>query len=281
MKLISNKRVLDLFNTQVMGILNLTPDSFYDGGLYNTLSKSIDHVSKMINYGATLIDIGGESTRPGSNRISDEEEANRVLPILREIMNRFDVFISINTSSALVMSESIKLGVHLINDIRSFDSEESLRVAVCSELLVCVMHMKNSMHYSDILHEVDNYFKEQIVRFELAGMNRTQLLLDPGFGFGKTVSDNYRLLSNLNYFHHFNLPLLVGVSRKSMFNLNGINNAMSSLPKHRLIASVSAVVIAAMKGVQIVRVHDVKETMEALNVVRVVQKNHQDREMAK
>lgn len=279
MKLISNKRILDLSSTQVMGILNVTIDSFFDGGLYNTVGKAIDHVSKMIKYGATLIDIGGESTRPGSHRIDDEEELDRVLPILGEIMNRFDVFVSINTSSTLVMRESIKLGVHLINDNRSFDSNESLQIAVCSKLPICLMHMQgspdimqNNPHYSDVLYEVDDYFKKQIIRCELAGIDKTQLLLDPGFGFGKTIVDNYRLLSNLKYFHHFKLPLLIGISRKSMLNLDLIRNT-ALFPKHRLIGSISCAVIAAMQGVHIVRVHDVPETMEALKIVKVVQEN--------
>ncbi|ADV33508.1 dihydropteroate synthase [Candidatus Blochmanniella vafra str. BVAF] len=274
MKLVANERVLDLSYTQIMGILNVTPDSFFDGGLYNTVPKSIDHVDKMISNGATLIDIGGESTRPGSKRISDEEELERVLPVIQAIVNRFDIFISVNTSSALVIKESAQLGVHLINDVRSLADVEAMKAAKYSNLPICLMHMQGSPDtmqklpsYHNVVHEVFDYFKDQITRCQLAGINKTRLLLDPGFGFGKSFQHNYQLLSNLKYFHHFNLPLLIGISRKSMLHCN--NNTYCV--KNRLAGSIACAVIASIQKVQIIRVHDVKETMEALRIVKIVQ----------
>lgn len=271
MKLIVNKRILQLCDTQVMGILNVTPDSFFDGGMYNILPKAIDHVDKMISDGATLIDIGGESTRPGSIRISEEEELDRVLPVVREITKRFDIFISINTSSAMVMRECAMLGVHLINDVRSLDSNESLRTAAWSKMAVCLTHMQGnpntmqcSPYYSNVLYEINNFFIKQVACCEAAGIDRTKLLIDPGFGFGKTVIHNYQLLSNLKYFHHFRLPILIGISRKSMINSDQFD------PNKKLIGSVACAVIAAMQGVHIVRVHDVRETVEALKIVKSI-----------
>lgn len=280
MQLVVNNRILDLSKTQVMGILNITPDSFFDGGKYNTVYKAIDHVREMIMHGATLIDIGGESTRPGSVKISDEEELERVIPVLCEIVKRFDIFISINTSSALVIHECAKLGVHLINDVRSLSINGAIEAAKQSNLAICLMHMQGtpktmqkSPVYFDVVREVDHYFNKQINRCKLAGINKNRLLLDPGFGFGKQIIHNYQLLSNLKYFHHFKLPLLIGVSRKSMINYNNTTD-----PKKRLIGSVTCAAIAAMQGVHIVRVHDVKETMEALYIIKSIQDFNKNKE---
>lgn len=280
MKLIINGRTLELFNTQIMGILNVTPDSFFDGGIHNTLDKAIDHVYKMIKHGATIIDIGGESTRPGSIRISDEEELNRVLPIICEVSKRFDTFISVNTSSALVMRESSMTGAHLINDIRSLHSNGAMESAKQSNLAICLTHMQgipktmqNFPVYSDVVFEVNDYFCKQIDRCKSAGINKNRLILDPGFGFGKQTMHNYQLLMNLKSFHHFNLPLLIGISRKSMINYNQYTD-----PKQKLIGSVTCAAIAAMQGVHIVRVHDVKETMEALHIIQAIRKFNKKKE---
>lgn len=280
MKLIIKGYTLDLSYTQVMGILNITPDSFFDGGLYNTVSKAIDHVGKMIKYGANLIDIGGESTRPGSKKISDVEELERVIPIVSEIKKRFDIFISINTSSALVMYESAIIGAHMINDVRSLSSDEAMEFAKKSDLAICLMHMQGTPQtmqyhpmYSNVVYEINNFFSQQINRCELAGIKKNRLLIDPGFGFGKKTIHNYQLLSNLKYFHHFNLPLLVGVSRKSMINYD-----QDFDPKHKMIGSVACAAIAAMQGVHIVRVHDVKETVEALHIVRSMRRFNNNKE---
>ncbi|URJ25184.1 dihydropteroate synthase [Candidatus Blochmannia ocreatus] len=266
-----NARILKFSKIHVMGILNVTPDSFFDGGKYCVLSKAIDHVSNMINSGATIIDIGGESTRPGSKILSESEELERVIPIIHEVSRRFDVLISVNTSSALVMRESANInnGIHLINDIRSFTMKGAMQVAVECQLPICIMHMQGnpqnmqkSPYYSDIITEIDGYFHDQIIRFESAGISRNKLILDPGFGFGKSVAHNYKLLANLKHFHHFDIPLLIGLSRKSMLSFG------QYAVQQRLIGSISCAVIAAMQGVHIIRVHDVRETVEALKAVQ-------------
>lgn len=282
MELIVNGRTLDLCNTQIMGILNVTPDSFFDGGIYSTVDKSIDYVHNMITHGATLIDIGGESTRPGSTKISDEEELERLLPVTREIANRFDVFISVNTSSALVIRELSTIGIHLINDVRSLSMPHAMSAAKQSNLAICLTHnihcnfntskcIQSCFTYSNIVYEVDNYFNEIIKICNAEGISRNRLLIDPGFGFKKQLLHNYQLLSNLKYFCHFNLPILVGISRKSMINYN---NKYPD-PKYRLIGSTTCAAIAAMQGVHIIRVHDVKETMDALHIIKAMQ--HCDR----
>lgn len=280
MKLFINQRNLDLCNTKIMGILNVTPDSFFDGGNYCTYSKAIDHVDSMINNGATFIDIGGESTRPGAVLISDEEEAERVIPIVYAIVSRFDTFVSVNTSSALVIRESVKAGAHLINDIRSLSAKGAIQAAVCCKLPICLMHMQGEPQtmqrfpkYFNVLEEVNNYFIKQIIRCESAGISRNRLLIDPGFGFGKNLTHNYQLLVNLKYFHHFKLPILVGISRKSMILGSDKNRYSIIAPQQRLIGSITCASIAAMQGVQIIRAHDVKETAEALCIVNLMREN--------
>ncbi|URJ23135.1 dihydropteroate synthase [Blochmannia endosymbiont of Camponotus sp. C-003] len=270
---ITNKRILDFSKIQIMGILNVSPDSFFDGGDYCVLPKAIDRVFNMITDGATCIDVGGESTRPGSDVVSDEEEADRVIPVVRAIAERFDTYISINTSSALIIRESAAIGAHLINDVRSLTAEGAMQAALYCKLPVCLVHMQgepktmqNSPIYSNVTRVVNEYFVQQITRFESEGISRNKLLLDPGFGFGKSLLHNYQLLANLKYFHHFGLPLLVGISRKSMLSLS----SNSYHPKQRLIGSIACAVIAAIQGVQIIRVHDVKETAEALKVVQMM-----------
>ncbi|WHL24992.1 MAG: dihydropteroate synthase [Candidatus Blochmannia vicinus] len=282
MSLVINKRNLNFSEVQIMGILNVTPDSFFDGGNYHTLSKAIDHAFHLISNGATLIDIGGESTRPGSDIISDEEEAERVIPVVRAIAQRFDTYISINTSSALIIRESAAIGAHLINDVRSLTTKGSMQAAVDCKLSVCLMHMKGEpktmqnfpVYYSNVVAEVNEYFSEQISRFELAGIARDKILLDPGFGFGKNLAHNYQLLANLKCFQHFGLPLLVGISRKSMLNLSDNQHN----PKNRLIGSITCAVISVIQGVRVVRVHDVKETAEALQVVKTMLQHEKSKE---
>lgn len=279
MKLIINQCELDLSRTKIMGILNITPDSFSDGGDYYICSKALDRVDYMINHGATFIDIGGESTRPGASSISEEEEADRVVPIIRAVSQRFDIFISVNTSSALVIRESAAAGAHLINDVRSLIFPEAMQAVLHCKLPVCLMHHNTNKNFQitrksitqqyDILKEVNEYFIEQISRCVSAGISRSSLLIDPGFGFGKNLIYNYKLLANLNKLHHFKLPILIGISRKSMLSINYRNqqHRMIVNPKKRVIGSITGAVIAAMQGVHIIRVHDVKETAEALCII--------------
>ncbi|MGP6379225.1 MULTISPECIES: dihydropteroate synthase [Yersinia] len=269
MHLTARGRVLDLSHPQVMGILNVTPDSFSDGGHHNNLDKALQHAQLMLSAGATLIDIGGESTRPGALEVSEQEELDRVVPVVEALANRFDVWLSVDTSKAAVIAESARAGAHLINDIRSLQEPGALEAAAQSELPVCLMHMQGqpqsmqqSPHYDDLLADISQFFKHHIERCVAAGIAKNKLLLDPGFGFGKNLAHNYQLLARLAELHHFELPLLVGMSRKTM-----VGQLLNVPPQQRVIGSVACAVIAAMQGAQIVRVHDVKETVEAMRIV--------------
>ncbi|AKC60276.1 dihydropteroate synthase [Blochmannia endosymbiont of Camponotus (Colobopsis) obliquus] len=264
-----NKLKINYKKPLVMGILNMSPDSFSDGGDFCSFNKAIDRAAVMVAEGADFIDVGGESTRPGASDVSDSEEASRVIPVVTELVKRFNVYISVNTSKPLVIRESACVGVHLINDVRSLNEVGALEAVIDSGLSVCIMHMQGSPNtmqinpsYEDVVQEVDAYFFKQIQRCEIAGLKKNKLIIDPGFGFGKFLKHNYQLLAHLTYFHHFGVPLLVGISRKYM-----VGQLMNVPPKKRVIGSIACAVIAAMQGVQIIRVHDVKETTEALKIV--------------
>ena len=268
MKLYARDSELDLSFPHVMGILNITPDSFSDGGSHATLTDAITHTNEMVNAGATIIDVGGESTRPGATDVSVEEELERVIPVVTEIARRFEVWISVDTSRPEVIRESARAGAHLINDIRALQMPGALSAAAETGLPVCIMHMQGqpktmqqAPEYDDVVAEVDRFFAEQIERCLAGGIQKQNLILDPGYGFGKTLAHNYQLLANLSHFHHFGLPLLAGMSRKSM-----IGQLLNVGPSQRLNGSLACAVIAAMQGAQILRVHDVKETVEAIRV---------------
>lgn len=269
MKLDSRGLTLDLSYPQVMGILNVTPDSFSDGGRFSQIDNALRHANEMIQAGATIIDIGGESTRPGAADVSVEEELDRVIPVAEAIAKNFEIWVSVDTSKPEVMRESDRVGVHLINDIRALQEPGAMDAALETGLPVCLMHMQgmprtmqHEPQYQDVVAEVDAFFVEHIARCLDAGIERSKLLLDPGFGFGKNLKHNYQLLAHLSDFHHFELPLLVGMSRKSM-----IGQLLNVPPEQRVVGSVTCAVIAAMQGAQIIRVHDVKETAEAMRVV--------------
>ncbi len=269
MKLTARGQILSLATPQVMGILNVTPDSFSDGGTHNTPAKALEHARNMIAEGATIIDIGGESTRPGAAEVSPEQEAERVIPVVTAIARESDVWISVDTSKALVIREAANAGAHILNDIRSFSEPGALQAAAQSGLPVCVMHMQGeprtmqqAPHYQNVVREVYTYLEAQVARCVAAGIEKNHIILDPGFGFGKTLAHNYQLLDKLDLFHHLGLPVLAGMSRKSM-----IGQLMDIPPDERVAGSVACAVIAAMKGAQIIRVHDVKETVQAMKVV--------------
>ena len=274
MKLFARDSHLDLSFPHVMGILNVTPDSFSDGGKHNALVDALTHTNEMVNAGATIIDVGGESTRPGADEVSVEEELERVIPVIDAIAQRFEVWISVDTSKADVIREAARVGAHIINDVRSLSEPGALEAAAATGLPVCLMHMQGEPRtmqqapvYENILSEVDTYFAQQIARCEAAGIKKERLILDPGFGFGKNLSHNYELLAHLGDFHHFGLPLLVGMSRKSM-----IGQLLNVGPSQRLTGSLSCAVIAVMQGAQIIRAHDVKETAEAMRVVEATRR---------
>lgn len=268
---------LDLSHAHVMGILNVTPDSFSDGGkVYLGSSLSIEaalmSAAEMVDDGATIIDIGGESTRPGAAPVSTDEELARVIPVIEKISKELDVIISVDTSTPEVIGEAAKAGAGLINDVRSLTREGALSAAVNTGLPVCLMHMKgspvdmqNMPSYSNVLEEVMGYLQAQVDRCVAAGISREQIILDPGFGFGKTLEHNLQLLNRLDEFHQLGLPLLVGTSRKSM-----IGQALNRDVDQRLSGSLATVAMAIMKGAKIIRVHDVKETVDVVNMVQTV-----------
>ncbi|MEG1214349.1 MAG: dihydropteroate synthase [Leclercia sp.] len=269
MKLFAQDSYLDLSHPHVMGILNVTPDSFSDGGTHNTLIEAVRHANLMINAGATIIDVGGESTRPGAADVSVDEELSRVIPVVEALAQRFEVWISVDTSKPEVIRESARVGAHIINDIRSLTEPGALEAAAETGLPVCLMHMQGqpktmqeAPKYDDVFADVSRYFVDYIARCERAGISKEKLLLDPGFGFGKNLSHNFELLARLSEFHRFGLPLLVGMSRKSM-----VGQLLNVGPTERLSGSLACAVIAAMQGAHIIRVHDVKETVEAMRVV--------------
>ncbi|MBN3131681.1 dihydropteroate synthase [Pectobacterium sp. CHL-2024] len=269
MQLVARDSTLDLSCPHIMGILNVTPDSFSDGGKHNKLDAALLHVQEMVNAGATLIDIGGESTRPGAAEVSTEEELGRVVPVVEAIAKRFDVWISVDTSKPEVMTASAQAGAHLINDIRALQEPGALEAAAATGLPVCLMHMQgmprtmqHKPHYDDLMQDIGDFLQQQIDRCVSANIPKSKLLLDPGFGFGKNLAHNYALLARLSELHRFELPLLVGMSRKSM-----IGQILNVPPAQRVHGSIACAVIAAMQGAQIIRVHDVKETADAMRIV--------------
>lgn len=269
MQLIARGSILDLSRPHVMGILNVTPDSFSDGGKHNTVEAAVHHAQEMIAAGATLIDIGGESTRPGADEVSIEEELERVVPVVEALSARFDVWISVDTSKPEVITASAQAGAHLINDIRSLQEPGALEAAAATGLPVCLMHMQglpktmqHNPHYDDLMAEIGAFLQQHIDRCVNGNIPKNKLLLDPGFGFGKNLAHNYELLARLGELHRFGLPLLVGMSRKSM-----IGQLLKVPPLQRVQGSVACAVIAAMQGAHIIRVHDVKETVDAMRIV--------------
>ena len=259
-----------------MGILNVTPDSFSDGGQFNSLEKALQQAECMIQAGVSIIDIGGESTRPGAPDVSLEEELARVIPAIKAIRAKFDVWISIDTSKAEVMRQAVEAGADLINDVRALQEPGALEAAAQAQVPVCLMHMKGqprtmqaSPVYDDVLTGVEAFLQERVEACEAVGISKEQLILDPGFGFGKTIEHNYHLLAHLEKFHTLGLPVLAGMSRKSM-----IFKLLDKAPADCMVASVTCATIAAMKGAQIVRVHDVEDTLEAMKIIEVMNNNH-------
>lgn len=255
-----------------MGILNVTPDSFSDGGRFDTLAKALEQAEVMLEAGADIIDIGGESTRPGADEVSEQMEMDRVLPVIEAINSRFDTIISLDTSKAAVMREGAAHGIGLINDVRALREPEALQAAYESALPVCLMHMQGQPRgmqrdplYGDVVTEVAEFLRQRLRACVDIGMDASQILLDPGFGFGKSLSHNLQLLRDLDKLQ-CDSPLLVGVSRKRMFA-----QILGSESADRVVASVSAALLCVERGASIVRVHDVAPTVQALAVLQAVQ----------
>ena len=253
-----------------MGILNVTPDSFSDGGRHNSLDAALYAAEKMIQQGAAIIDVGGESTRPGAAPVSKQQELDRVIPVVEAIHKQLDTIISVDTSTPEGITQSAAVGAGLINDVRALQREGALAAAAATELPICLMHMQgepDSMQaapsYDDVVNEIHQFLVQRVEACEQVGIDKQRLILDPGFGFGKSLAHNYKLLNQLETFHHLGMPLLVGASRKSM-----IGKVLDDCPAdQRLIGSIAIAVIAAMKGTSIIRVHDVAETQDAMRIV--------------
>ena len=265
---------LDLSRPSVMGIVNVTPDSFSDGGdLYANaqldLSKTLSVIEKMLTDGADIIDIGGESTRPGASSVSAQQELDRVLPVLESVIERFDTLVSVDTSTAVVMAEAAKKGASLINDVRALTREGALASAAMTQLPVCLMHMQNQPQtmqneptYTDVVAEVLAFLAERKNSCMTAGIDSKKIILDPGFGFGKTLAHNLTLFSAIDQFVATGHPVLVGVSRKAMIGqMLGLEHT-----EQRLMGSVALALLAAQRGAAILRVHDVLETKQAIDV---------------
>ncbi len=274
MKLRCGNRILDLSTPQVMGVLNATPDSFSDGGDYALLDAGMTRAQQMFEQGAAIIDVGGESTRPGAIKVPVQQELDRVIPLVEKIGAQLDVCISVDSSSPQVMLAAKEAGAHIINDVRALQRDGAIVACKQSKLPVCLMHMQGepdtmqlNPSYDQILDDVYGFLSLRIKACTDAGIDHDQLLIDPGFGFGKSVAHNYRLLARLEFFKTLDVPILIGLSRKSMIAAV-LNNCLVG---DRLAGSLAGAVIAAMNGAHIIRVHDVKETVDALSVVKATQ----------
>jgi len=262
-------RTLDFAEPVIMGIVNVTPDSFSDGGQFLNTTAALSHAMQLLDDGATILDIGGESTRPGAPDVSLEDELKRVIPIIKAIREQSDCVISIDTSKAEVMRQAIEAGADIVNDVRALQEPGAIDVvAQFPEVAVCLMHMQgqprsmqHAPHYNDLAGEINDFFSQRIAACEAAGINQSQLILDPGFGFGKTLKHNYQILAQFNDYAKLGLPLLAGLSRKSM-----IGKLLNRDTDDRLAGSLAGALIAAQNGAHIIRVHDVKETADVLGV---------------
>lgn len=268
---------LDLGRPRIMGILNVTPDSFSDGGqLFRNQKVDLDalltRAETMLDSGADILDVGGESTRPGAEAITESEELDRVLPAIEALQHRFDTIISLDSSSPLAMSEAAGLGAGLLNDVRGFQRPGAIQAAAKSALPVCIMHMQGepagmqeAPTYTDVVADISRFFSDRLAACAQAGIDSSRILLDPGFGFGKSVHHNYEILARLREFQDLGRPLLVGLSRKSM-----IGQVLNRPADERVTASVALALMAVERGARIVRVHDVQPTADALAMLQAV-----------
>jgi len=268
-------RTLDLSAPVVMGVLNVTPDSFSDGGRFVDTDVMLRRVAEMLADGASIIDVGGESTRPGAAPVSTQQELDRVMPAIEAIHSEFDTIISLDTSTPEVIRAGAAAGAGFINDVRALRREGALQAAADTGLPVCLMHMQgepttmqSKPTYDDVVVQVQNFFIERIAACEAAGIDPRQIVLDPGFGFGKTDGQNLGLLAALPSMMALGFPLLVGLSRKSM-----IGRLLDRDIDDRMIGSVALALMAMERGASIVRVHDVAQTMDALRLFCAVKEN--------
>ncbi|EWH09042.1 dihydropteroate synthase, partial [Catenovulum agarivorans DS-2] len=253
----------------VMGILNVTPDSFSDGGNFNILDSALRHCQQMIELGVDIIDIGGESTRPGAEAVPLEQEMHRVLPVLERVKQSFNVYVSVDTYKPQLMAEAIRHGADMINDVRALAEPGAVDILANSDADICLMHMRGNprtmqlnTEYTNVMDEVLVFLQQRLQACVDAGINLNRICIDPGFGFGKSVEQNYQMLMQFESFAQLQCPVLAGLSRKSM-----LGAVTDKQPADRIDASVAAATIAAMKGANIIRVHDVAQTIDAMAVV--------------
>jgi dihydropteroate synthase len=263
---------LDLAYPQVMGILNVTPDSFSDGGHFFAQDSALKQAKQMVADGAAIIDVGGESTRPGADIVPVEEEIARVVPVIEAIQSELTIPISIDTSKPEVMRAAVSAGAGLINDVQALRVEGALAAAADLAVPVCLMHaqgtpqtMQDDPQYEAVVDEVMAFLVERVSVCEAAGINKSQLILDPGFGFGKRARHNLRLMKYLNRLVALDLPVLIGVSRKSI-----IGKLLNVTVEERLAGSLALASLAVWQGAKIVRTHDVRETAQAVNLCNYV-----------
>lgn len=268
-------RRLDLTTPQVMGVLNVTPDSFSDGGQFVTPDAAVAHARRMAEEGAAIIDVGGESTRPGAAPVSVEEELRRVIPVIEAVAAEVPVVISIDTRKAAVMRAAVAAGAGMINDVCALQEEDALEAAAQLKVPVCLMHMQGEPrtmqaepHYEDVVAEITTFLAARAAMCERAGIPREQLLIDPGFGFGKALEHNLQMLKHLADFRALGLPMVVGVSRKSLIG------AVLDVPAaQRLYGSIALAALAVWQGAALIRAHDVAATVEAIKMVNAVIKS--------
>ena len=260
--------------TLVMGILNVTPDSFSDGGLFYNTDEAVRHALQLIEYGIDIIDIGGESTRPGAKKISEEEEIQRIIPVVKQIRELSpEIIISIDTTKSMVAQKAIQSGANIINDISGFSFDNRMIDVVReSKVPVIIMHMQgdpsnmqNKPVYDDLIIDISSFFKSKIKLATDAGIKKKQIILDPGIGFGKTVGDNFQLINQLNEFCKLGFPVMIGPSRKSF-----IGTTLNLPVDDRLEGTAAAVAVGVMNGARIVRVHDVKEIKRVVTIVEKI-----------
>ena len=268
-----NKHVFDLKRPLLMGILNITPDSFSDGGKYLTLNEALKRAHEMIEEGVDIIDIGGESTRPGSEPVSADEELKRIMPIIEALKKDSDIAISVDTYKAEVMKEVIDMDVAMINDVYALRQPGAIDVIKHSKVGICLMHMQGTPQtmqinpqYTNVVNEVKLFLEARANDLVSEGIDKSRMILDPGFGFGKTFEHNIELLQHLESLQSLKLPLLVGLSRKSF-----IRKILSGEHDDHLSGSIAAAIFSVIKGAKILRVHDVKETKSALKIINVAQ----------
>jgi len=259
---------MDFSKTLIMGVLNVTPDSFSDGGKFNSIEKAVEHAKKMVEEGADIIDIGGESTRPGSEPVSVEEELNRVLPVIKQLSTEIDVPISIDTMKPEVAEECIKAGAKILNDVTGLQNPRMLEIAAKYNIPTIIMHMKGmpktmqaDVEYQDAIAEIKEFLKTQAQKAKEAGV--TQIIIDPGIGFGKTVEHNLQIIKNIQSFKELGYPVLIGLSRKSF-----IGKILNADVHERLEGTLAGVTAAVLNGANIVRVHDIKECRRAVEIAR-------------